>query len=629
MPRSLIQGVVVGSLETKWLETKMSDDQTNSGPTVLEAPVPAIKVGFRPLRVWPAAMLLVGMVILRLLPAVIENGPANLWMSAAIGPAACGVLVVLWWMLLSRASWLERLVGIVGIIGTAGGTLAVVHRSMLMPGVMVLTIPMGTAAFALAAILFGRTLSFRRTVIAILFAGCGFGFSTLLKSDGLWGDFAVDLKWRWKESNEDQVVANRDQQPTVSLTDFAATDVEKWLANPEWPAFRGEDRSGRQHGQVVSSDWSANPPEQIWKIGVGPGWPSFAVAGKLLFSQEQRGSMETTVCYSADSGKEIWTQQIESRFEDSLGGPGPRATPTLADGGLFVMGASGHLMRLEPRTGDVVWQQDLRKVAVREPPVWGFCSSPLVTNSLVIVHAGGAGDKGTLAFDVATGALKWSMASGDHSYSSPQLGIVGGEPLVMMLTNNGIELLDPQTGKLRLNYEWKHNGYRDLQPQVINGDSILLPTGMGTGTRCIRVVKNGEQYSAEEIWTSRDLKPDFNDFVVFEGHAYGFDNAIFTCIDLKTGKRQWKGGRYGKGQVLLLKDSRLLLVAGEYGDVVLLKADPSSHSELATLKAIEGKTWNHPVVIGDRLYIRNAEEAACFRLPLPAADSLPVDRDQP
>jgi len=629
MPRSLIQGVVVGSLETKWLETKMSDDQTNSGPTVLEAPVPAIKVGFRPLRVWPAAMLLVGMVILRLLPAVIENGPANLWMSAAIGPAACGVLVVLWWMLLSRASWLERLVGIVGIIGTAGGTLAVVHRSMLMPGVMVLTIPMGTAAFALAAILFGRTLSFRRTVIAILFAGCGFGFSALLKSDGLWGDFAVDLKWRWKESNEDQVVANRDQQPTVSLTDFAATDVEKWLANPEWPAFRGEDRSGRQHGQAVSSDWSANPPEQIWKIGVGPGWSSFAVAGKLLFSQEQRGSMETTVCYSADSGKEVWTQQIESRFEDSLGGPGPRATPTLADGGLFVMGASGHLMRLEPRTGDVVWQQDLRKVAVREPPVWGFCSSPLVTNSLVIVHAGGAGDKGTLAFDVATGALKWSMASGDHSYSSPQLGIVGNEPLVMMLTNNGIELLDPQTGKLRLNYEWKHNGYRDLQPQVINGDSILLPTGMGTGTRCIRVVKNGEQYSAEEIWTSRDLKPDFNDFVVFEGHAYGFDNAIFTCIDLKTGKRQWKGGRYGKGQVLLLKDSRLLLVAGEYGDVVLLKADPSSHSELATLKAIEGKTWNHPVVIGDRLYIRNAEEAACFRLPLPAADSLPVDRDQP
>ena len=260
------------------------------------------------------------------------------------------------------------------------------------------------------------------------------------------------------------------------------------------------------------------------------------------------------------------------------------------NGRLFVLGASGHLLRFDPRTGDVVWQTDLRKVAARNPPMWGFCSSPLVTNSLVIVHAGGGGDKGTLAFDAATGELKWSMASGDHSYSSLQLSTVSGEPLVLMLTNNGIELLDPQTGKLRLNYEWKHNGYRDLQPQVINGDSILLPTGTGSGTRCIRVVKSGEQYLTEELWTSRDLKPDFNDFVIFEDHGYGFDSAIFTCIDLKIGKREWKGGRYGKGQVLLLEDSRLLLVAGEYGDVVLLKADPSSHSELATFRAIEGKT---------------------------------------
>ena len=273
-------------------------------------------------------------------------------------------------------------------------------------------------------------------------------------------------------------------------------------------------------------------------------------------------------------------------------------------------------MKLDPSTGDVNWQLDLRNVAEREPPMWGFCSSPLVTNGMVIVHAGGGGDKGTLAFDIATGELKWSIASGDHSYSSPQLSLVEGDPLVLMLTNRGIELLDPSTGSIRLNYEWKHDGYRDLQPQVVNGNSILIPTGMGSGTRCIRVTKEGEQLSAEEVWTSRDLKPDFNDFVIFEGHAYGFDNAIFTCIDLETGKRRWKGGRYGKGQVLLLEDSELLLIASEFGDVVLLKATSTAHTELASFKAIEGKTWNHPVVIGDRLYIRNAEEAACYRLPL-------------
>ena len=101
-----------------------------------------------------------------------------------------------------------------------------------------------------------------------------------------------------------------------------------------------------------------------------------------------------------------------------------------------------------------------------------------------------------------------------------------------------------------------------------------------------------------------------------QGYAYGNDAGIFTCVDLKTGERKWKGGRYGKGQVLLLENSGLLLVAGEQGQVVLLRADPGQHIEVDSFKALEGKTWNHPVVVGDRLYLRNSQEAACYQLPL-------------
>lgn len=594
----------------------MIDEGSGTGVEEVLSTAPKKTAWFQTLRVWPVVLLLAGMGIARLIPSLVDDGPPNLWMSAAFGPILCGLLIMVWWLALSRATWKEKFAGVVGVVGTAAITLLAIDKSMRGPAVMVLTIPMGTAAFGIAAILFGRILSFRRTLLAILFAGMGFGFSALLKSDGMWGNFAVDLDWRWTHSPEDQILARQNQPPAANMAVFDRSDIEQWLMNPEWPGFRGADRASRQRGPVLALDWAANPPELIWKIGVGPGWSSFVVAGKLLFTQEQRGSMETVVCYAADSGKEIWTQQIESRFDDPLGGPGPRATPTLADNGLFVLGASGQLMRLDPGTGDVVWQMDLRKVAEREPPMWGFCSSPLVTNGMVIVHAGGGGDKGTLAFDIATGELKWSAASGNHSYSSPQLNDIEGVPCVLMLTNRGVELLDPLTGNIRLNYEWKHDGYRDLQPQLIDGNSILLPTGMGSGTRCIRVTKEGEQLSAEEVWTSRDLKPDFNDFVIFEGHAYGFDNTIFACIDLESGKRKWKGGRYGKGQVLLLEDSGLLLVASEFGDVVLLKATPAAHQELGSFKAIEGKTWNHPVVVDDRLYIRNAEEAACYRLPL-------------
>jgi hypothetical protein len=136
---------------------------------------------------------------------------------------------------------------------------------------------------------------------------------------------------------------------------------------------------------------------------------------------------------------------------------------------------------------------------------------------------------------------------------------------------------------------------------------------MGTGTRRIEVDFEQQPWAGREVWTSRRLKADFNDLVIHEGHAYGFDGAIFSCVDLQTGDLKWRGGRYGKGQVVLLEDSGLLLVAGERGRVFLLNADPAELIELGSFQAIEGKTWNHPVVVGDRLYLRNAQQAACYQ----------------
>ena len=185
-----------------------------------------------------------------------------------------------------------------------------------------------------------------------------------------------------------------------------------------------------------------------------------------------------------------------------------------------------------------------------------------------------------------------------------------------MLSDEGLVFLDPASGKERLNYEWKFKPYRALQPHLVGDDTILLPTGMSTGTRAIRVTKANGQLAVEVLWTSRNLKPDFTDIVTYQGYAYGNDAGIFTCVDLKTGQRKWKGGHYGQGQVLLLENSGLLLVAAETGQVVLLLADPNEHVEVASFKALEGKTWNHPVVVGDRLYVRNSQEAAAFQLPL-------------
>jgi outer membrane protein assembly factor BamB len=598
----------------------MSDVQVESNEQVANAPAPTPQGRYKPLRAWPPLLLLIGMVVLWLIPRVFEEASLAWQMASAMGPGICGILIMLWWLLVSRATLLERGAGLLGAGAALAVTMLLLHKSMLMPGVPLLTIPMGTAAFGLGAILFSRALSFKRTTAAVLLAVCGFGFSDLLRSDGMWGEFAaLELHWRWQSSHEERMLAQREDQPARDPAELSSEEAERWLADPQWPEFRGAGRTSRQHGPAISTDWSSLPPEQIWKIAVGPSWSSFAVAGNLIFTQEQRGPLEVVVCYAADAGDEIWTQAVETRFDESMGGPGPRATPTLADGKLFFMGANGHLMRLDPTTGGIHWQVDLQKIAKRSPPQWGFSSSPLVVEPNVIVHAGGDGDKGTLAFDIETGRLNWSTAAGDHSYSSPQLGTIAGQDFVLMLTNTGLNFLDPQTGAESLFYEWEYRGYRALQPQIVEGDSIVLAAA--SGTRRLRLTNSDGELSLEELWTSRYLKPDFNDLVIHEDHAYGFDGAIFTCIDLATGKRAWKGGRYGKGQVLLLADSGLLLVASEYGDVVLLRADPAQRQELAKFAALEGKTWNHPVLIGDRLYIRNAQEAACYRLPL-ATDTI-------
>ena len=551
------------------------------------------------------------MVLVPMAARAIDDGPAGLWMVSAFGPAVCALLLLVWWLAASRATLLERLVGAGGFVLGMILSVLCMHPSMHGPAIIVLVFPTAMALFTLGASLGDRLWSPWRmpSGLAAAFVVCL--IALVVRTEGLWGNFGHELTWRWASSVEERLLASPKQSdgaanPTLDSTDAVA----------EWPGFRGEGRISRQTGTRFATDWASVPPQLLWKIPIGPGWSSFAFQGGYLFTQEQRGPQEMVVCYAADTGAQVWASALEARFDDPLGGPGPRATPSLAGGRLYAQGATGTLRCLNLQDGALIWERKIGEIAQREPPMWGFSGSPLIAGSLVIVHAGGAGDKGTLAFDAATGELRWSAPAGADSYSSPQLAVVGREEFVLMLSNVGLEFLQPASGAVRFSYEWKHTDHRALQPQAVAPDCVLIPTGMGAGTRLIRLRQTGDSLAAEEVWTSRRLKPDFNDFVVYQDHLYGFDSGIFTCIRLSNGEAAWKGGRYGKGQVLLLADSGLLLVTGERGEGVLLRATPEAHEELATFPLLEGKTWNHPAIVGDRLFVRNAEEAACYRLPI-------------
>jgi outer membrane protein assembly factor BamB len=244
-----------------------------------------------------------------------------------------------------------------------------------------------------------------------------------------------------------------------------------------------------------------------------------------------------------------------------------------------------------------------------------------VVDDAVIVAASGR----LAAYDLATGQPRWLGPEGGGSYSSPQLLNLGGVAQVLLPSDTGLTSVAPADGKVLWKHPWP--GFSMLQPAVTPEGAVLVTTSTaagGVGTRRLAVAHATSGWTVDEVWTSNGLKPYFNDLVVHKGHAYGFDGGILSCIDLQDGKRAWKGGRYGYGQLLLLSDQDLLLVLSEEGDLALVAAVPGQFTQLAHFPALEGKTWNHPVLAGDTLLVRNAGEMAAFRLHLTQSESARV-----
>jgi outer membrane protein assembly factor BamB len=546
----------------------------------------------------------------------LDEVPAFLFPVIFFGPLAIIALTLLWWLLASRARVRDRILALLALVVAGGASYWASHYSVKGMVFQFYALPSAVAAFVITLLLLARLRSQVAIWAAVAVGAACFGGSALLRNDGFSGDFRAAFDWRWKLSAEEQYLASLEvgkQAPSETGKEKRPT-----LGAVRWPEFRGPNRNGVVPGIKLSEDWNVTPPRELWRRKVGPGWSSFAATDNLLFTQEQRGEQEAVVCYDALTGAEVWSHLYASRFWEAVAGAGPRATPTLHDGALFALGAQGVLCRLDAQTGAVAWTRDLRTDAGREPPIWGFASSPLVVDGCVMVYAGGTNDKGLLAYDVQSGALRWGGPAGDHSYSSPQFATVAGQACVLMLTNTGVRAHDPQSGQVRWEHEWKFEGYRVVQPLIIDAGSVLLGTMAGAGTRRIDVTNDEAGNKITERWTSQAMKPGFNDFVAHRGHLFGFDSTLFACIDLATGQKKWKEGRYGNGQVLLLPDGDQLLVVSEKGELVLLRANPEKHEERARVPALTGKTWNHPVLVGNRLYVRNGEEAACFELSLAA-----------
>ncbi len=433
-------------------------------------------------------------------------------------------------------------------------------------------------------------------------------FFSMFKVTGVSGDFAPEFEWRWSEGIGDVV---------VSATENAAGST----LNENYPQFLGPDRNAHLTNITLAADWEKNPPQERWRREIGAGWSSFAIYGSSAITQEQRGDKELVVCYDLASGNPRWAHEDEASYakidpgKETISGEGPRATPTIHEGRVYTMGATGILNCLDFATGEKIWGMNALTENNAEFKEWGFAGSPLVFDSLVVVSAGGSDGNSLVAYHQTSGEKLWSGGNSKTGYSSPRLETIGGMRQIVIFNYGEVAGHDARDGKVLWTAEWVKETQQVAIPLVLPGDKLFVSSGYGAGAKLFQLTQSADSsWSTEELWKSPRMKAKFTNVVHRDGYIYGLDDGILACIDVAEGKRQWKKGRYGHGQLIMVGDH--LLIQSEKGFVALVEVNPKTYNELTRIDALSSKTWNNPALASPYLLVRNDREAICFELPL-------------
>jgi len=397
----------------------------------------------------------------------------------------------------------------------------------------------------------------------------------------------------------------------------------------DFPGFLGPDRSMALPNVRLADDWDSRPPELVWKQPIGAGWSAFAVVNGVAVTMEQRAEIEQVTAYDLMTGRLLWSHGEPGRFEHPMGGPGPRSTPLIADGLVYALTAHGVLLCLEGSDGSVVWRRDLLAEYGVTPQQevlnvgYGRSNSPLVVRDLLVIPAGGNPDRppaSLAAYDKRTGEKVWEGGDRQISFSSPRLATVGGVEQILILNEDTVSGHDPATGRKLWDHPWPGRSAANAtssQAIPVPPDRVFVSKSYGEGAALLRLVPRDDgTFAVEEVWHNRAvLRTKFTNVAILHDHAYGLNDGILECVSLATGERVWKEGRYHHGQLLLA--GRLLLVLSEDGELVLVAASPERPNDVrGRIQALEGTTWNNVALYGAYLAIRNAKEAAVYRLPL-------------
>lgn len=441
-----------------------------------------------------------------------------------------------------------------------------------------------------------------------------------------WWDFTGDLGWTSFSldfskgpGQYNQLEAHRAQQKDT-IKPGAGTAAP--LNLPDWTDFRGPRRDGIV-ASTISLDWSKKPPRQVYRQPVGEGYSSFVIGGGRAYTMEQRRGDEALVCYDAATGRELWTMQYPAHFTETLGGDGPRATPTLDGDRVYSLGAEGHLFCVKAADGQPLWNRNILKDFHGENLTWAMSGSPLIVDDAVLVTSSGVGAPAVQAYDKLTGKPRWDADVGRQGYTSLVTARLLGTRQVLNLAASTLVALDPANGKTLWTFPWPTSmGINCSQPIPVGEDRVFVSAGYGHGCALVRLAREGNTLVAKELWSSVKMKNKFSASVIHDSHVYGLDEGVLACLNLDTGERKWKGKSYGHGNLLLVaggpsgakSPAAHLIVLSEEGELALVRATPEKFEELGAIQALKGRTWNNFTLTGTLLLARNHKEMVAYDL---------------
>lgn len=389
------------------------------------------------------------------------------------------------------------------------------------------------------------------------------------------------------------------------------------LPAADWPQFLGPHRDNTTFETL--GVWPKSGAERVWSHRVGSGWSGPVVKGGRVILFHREGDKELIDCRDAKTGDLIWQAKTRTDYVDGFGfDNGPRATPVIADDHVFCFGAEGSLHCVEFKSGKLVWSNRLGETIRAPKGYFGLACSPLAHDGKVLLNPGAPGGHGIVAVDAKTGKLAWKSSDDAASYASPVMQSFSGQQRAIFITRAKLFSVDPKNG----HKHWERSFSPSMQASV-SGSSPLLQGGIvfttasyGAGALALNVTKDG----AKVLWENdSSLSCQYHTPLLHEGFLYGFHGRLdtgprpeFRCVDLASGRVEWKNNRVGAGAIIASGKEVLILTVD--GQLLRGAVSPKGYRETGRQQVLGFEVRAHPALSDGHFYARDKNNLVCFKV---------------